>query len=93
MWKPHPAALLELDGLGIVQVLQVLCAEERDPMLETVIDGNPVPRVLRYTIEVFGERVQKVELNVYYEPPGDILYVSWSPVGAASAGRKKVTIF
>jgi len=93
MWKPHTAALLKLEGLGIVQVLKVLYAQERDPMLETVIDGNPIPRVLRYTIEVYGEGVHKVELNVYYEPPGDILHVSWSRVGALSADRKKVTVF
>ena len=93
MWKPHKGALLELDGLGIAQVLEVLYQQERDPTQEIVIDGNPVPRVLRYTLDVYTEAIHKIELNVYYEPPGEVLYVSWSRVGALTEERKKVTVF
>ena len=93
MWKPHQGALLELDGLGIAQVLEVLYQQKRDPTQEIVIDGNPVPRVLRYTLDVFSERVYRVELNVYYEPPGEVLHVSWSRVGALTEERKKVSVF
>ena len=93
MWKPQIASLLDFDGLGIGQVLQVLYEQKRDPTQEIVIDGNPVPRVLRYTLEVYTEEVHKVELNVYYEPPGELLYVSWSRVGALTEDRRKVTVF
>ena len=93
MWKPQIASLLDFDGLGIGQVLEVLYEQKRDPTQEISIDGNPVPRVLRYTLEVYTERVHKVELNVYYEPPGRVLHVSWSRVGAHSGERKKVTVF
>ena len=93
MWKPHEGALLELDGLGIAQVLGVLCQQERDPTQEISIDGNPVPRVLRYMLEVYTEEIHRVEMNVYYEPPERILFVSWSRVGALSEERKKVTVF
>ena len=93
MWKPQIASLLDFDGLGIGQVLQVLYEQKRDPTQEVVIDGNPVPRVLRYTLEVYTEEIHKVELNVYYEPPGELLYVSWSRVGALTEDRRKVTVF
>ena len=93
MWKPQKASLLELDGLGIGQVLNVLYEQERDPTQEIVIDGNPVPRVLRYTLEVYTTQIYKVELNVYYEPPGEVLHVSWSRVGGLTNDRKKVTVF
>lgn len=93
MWKPQIASLLDFDGLGIGQVLQVLYEQKRDPTQEVVIDGNPVPRVLRYTLEVYTEEIHKVELNVYYEPPGEVLYVSWSRVGALTEDRRKVTVF
>ena len=93
MWKPQKGALLELDGLGIALILEVIYAQERDPMREEVIDGNPIPRVLRYTLAVYTETVHKVEFNVYYEPPGEVLYVSWSRVGALTEERKKVTVF
>ena len=84
---------MDMDGLGVGQVLEVLYEQPRDPTLETTVDGHPVPRVLRYTLEVYTTQIYRIELNVYYEPPGELLHVSWSHVGGITQDRKKVTVF
>ena len=93
MWTPQIGSLLQLDGLGMAQVISVLYAQTRDPLLDMVVDGNPVPRILRYTLEVHSEGVHRIELHVYYEPPKEILHVCWSRVGGLTKERKKVTVF
>ena len=92
MYKIKKGQLLEIQDLGIGQVLRVFQWVEPKLDKSIILDGNPVPHHARYTCDVYiNEEVQQVEIHVYFEFPGEVLHRSWNRIGAYE-GRKWVKL-
>ncbi len=92
MWKIKKGQLLEIQDLGIGQVLRVYQWVEPKIQDQLIMEGNPVPHHARYTCDVYvNAEVQQVEIHVYFEHPGKVLHRSWNRIGAYE-GRKSVKI-
>ena len=92
MWKIQKGQLYQFEDLGIGIVLRVSQWVEPKEKNAVVLDGNPVPVQARYTTEVWlNERVERLEVHVYFEWSGDVLHRSWNHVGGF-LDRKEVKL-
>ena len=93
MFTPQKGQLLQLEGLGIAQVLEVFDWVEDVYKHPGPIDGNPVPFVTHHTLEIYiAPEVHRVEVHVYYEIPGEVLQLSWNRIGDWTGSRRSVRV-